>query len=233
MLKAQSKNNQDTVFCDKCPNRETCKKLCKAMLRELSKEGQVMEKYYGDHTEVYPGTVREVQFSSLKPDYFPETGKVRETTEDSFTSDKVFPWAERDFRLRQTTVFVERFFNKTPCKELAERFGVKENTIVSMYKRAVDQLDKVIKIMDSRKEGIKCVGKSQFSEDEKMFLLAAVFDFTQKEVGEIFNVDRRVINKRVKRLNEKFRAMFSGAEKSSYDGLTKEQIPDDYSALSF
>jgi len=62
---------------------------------------------------------------------------------------------------------VERFFNKVPCKELAERFGVKENTIICIYKQAVEQLEKMIRAMDARREGLKATKSYHFTDDQK------------------------------------------------------------------
>ncbi|MBE9547622.1 MAG: hypothetical protein IMF10_09065 [Proteobacteria bacterium] len=120
--------------------------------------------------------------------------------------------------MTQTTVFVERFFNKTPCKELAERFDVKENTIVSMYRQAVKQLERIIETLDARREGLKATKSDKFTDDQKYFLLVCIFGFSQAEIAKMFGRHRNVVNKKVKRLSDKYEALFSGQE-------IKEEVP--------
>src|SRR5690606_1365883 len=102
----------------------------------LWKDNRVMEKKAYNRIVTYPKK-NEVRFSEISQEQI-----------DNFTTSDVVPWASGDLRLRKTIVFVERFFNKTPCKVLADRFGVKENTIVCMYQQAVEQLEKIVEKMD-------------------------------------------------------------------------------------
>ena len=113
--------------------------------------------------------------------------------------------------MRKTTVFVERFFNKVPCKVLADRFGVKENTIVCIYAQAVEQLERIIETLDARKEGIKAMKPEKFTEDQKFFLLCCVFGFTQTEVAKMFRRNRDTVNHKVKRLADQYGAAFAAA----------------------
>jgi DNA-directed RNA polymerase specialized sigma24 family protein len=107
---------------------------------------------------------------------------------------------------------VERFFNKTPCKDIAERFDVKENTIVRMYAMAVKQLEQIIERLDARKAGIKAMAPDKFKEDEKWFMLHAVFGFTQNEIAEMFGKNRNLVGKRVKRMSDKYLGLFQEPE---------------------
>ena len=131
---------------------------------------------------------------------------------DKFSEEDVVPWTSGDLKKRQSTVFVERFFNKVPCRELAERFGVKENTIVSMYRTAVERLEKIIEALDSRKEGLKATKAGNFTEDEKIFLLVQVFGFNRVEVARMFKQDHKVVCKKLKRMTDQYGAAFSNLE---------------------
>ena len=162
-----------------------------------------MEHRYQDHIEVYPGHKQEVHFCEL-------TDKQL----DEMSDDDIVPWSSGDARLTKTAVFIERFFNRRPCKELAERFGVKENTIVCMFRDAVDSVENIIEALDSRREGVKAVKSDKFTEDQKIFMLSCVFGFTQEEVARMFNCDRRVINRRVKRMSDRYQALFAERKES-------------------
>ncbi len=147
---------------------------------------------------------------------------------EDFSTDDVIPWSSADARLRKTTVFIERFFNKVPCRELAERFGVKENTIVCIYAQAVESLEKIISALDARRGGMKATrGTNRFTDDQKVFLLVAIFGFSGAEVGRMFGLDHRIVSMKVKRMADKYEAMFKGpAAKSAYEGLSASEIKE-------
>lgn len=186
-------------ICETCQNRGQCQTPCKTVKGILWKDNRVMEKHYRDHIACLP-MHGEVRFSELSREQL-----------DSFSEDDVVQWSSGDLRLRKTIVFVERFFNKVSCKELAERLGVKENTIVCIYAQAVESIQKLIQTMDARKEGIKAMKPDKFTEDQKFFLLVNVFGFSQAEVARMFHRDKDMVNRKVKRMADQYGALFSGA----------------------
>lgn len=186
------------MLCNQCQERDQCQTPCKAVKAILWRDNRVMERHFSDRIECLP-MHGEVHFCELE-DYQIER----------FSVDDVIPWSSEDRRLRKTIVFIERFFNKVPCKDLAERFGVRENTIVCMYRDAVEGIQKIVEAMDARREGLKATKSSRFKEDQKMFLLVAVFGFNSVEVAKMFNRDRKMVHKKVKQLSDKYRATFLG-----------------------
>lgn len=184
--------------CNDCKTRGECVKPCKLVDKILWKDNRIMERYYASSIVCYPMN-KEVQFSG-----------ITEEKLDGFSEEDVVPWSSEDLKLRKTTVFVERFFNKVSIKELAEKFGVKENTIVCMYSQAMEQLEKMIQALDSRREGLKACTKSKFSDDQKFFLMVQIFGFNGHEVAKIFGLDHRIVSLRVKRLTDKYIRGFSG-----------------------
>ena len=126
---------------------------------------------------------------------------------------------------RQTTVFIERFFNKVPCRELAERFDVKENTIVTMYAHAVESLEKIIEALDARREGVKATKSGRFTDDQKYFLLVSIFGFSGAEVARMFKRDEGRVDQKVKRMADTYEALFSGQ-------APKEETPVDDPPIS-
>ncbi|MEI9477086.1 MAG: hypothetical protein WCO26_10975 [Deltaproteobacteria bacterium] len=192
--------------CLMCDQHEQCETPCKDVNDILWKDNRVMERRLGNNIVCYPMR-KEVHFS-----------EISEEQRESFTTEDVIPWSSADLKLRKTTVFVERFFNKVSCKELAERFGVKENTIVCMFKQAVEQLEKMIEAMDARKEGLKATRAGKFTDDQKFFLLIQIFGFNGYEVAKIFGLDHRVVSMRVKRMTDRYEAAFKRLE-------VKEETP--------
>jgi DNA-directed RNA polymerase specialized sigma24 family protein len=185
-------------LCTECKTREECVEPCKEVKKILWENNRVMEHHYASSIVCFPLN-KEVQFSGISEEKL-----------NGFSEEDVIPWSSEDLTLRKTTVFVERFFNHVSCKELAERFGVKENTIVCMYKQAVEQLEKMIDAMDARREGLKACKKGKFNDDQKFFLLIQIFGFNGHEVAKIFGLDHRVVSMKVKRLTDKYIQRFSG-----------------------
>jgi len=195
--------------CSTCEKRKDCKTPCKEVKELLWKDNRVMERNYGNTVICYPRN-GEIHFSELDDHII-----------DQFSTDDIIPWSSEKARMKQTAVFIERFFNKVPCKELAEKFGVRENTIVCMYRNAVKQLERIIDKLDARKEGLKATTQAErFTEDQKYFLLVSVFGFSNAEVARMFKVNRDRVGMKVKRMRDRFEALFSGEGK-------KEEMPID------
>lgn len=97
-------------LCEKWATREQCKKTCTAVNTILWKDNRVMERHYSDCIMCFPKRGK-VHFSELQ-----------EQQIDQFSNADVVPWSSEDLRLKKTAVFVERFFNKVSCRELARPF---------------------------------------------------------------------------------------------------------------
>lgn len=190
------------MTCTSCDKRGQCVTPCKPVNAYLWKDNHVMEKHYNDHITVFPGSMHERQFCELTDKQLNEMSET-----------DTIPWSSENFRLKKTKVFVERFFNKVPCKELAERYRVKENTIVCMYAQAVEQVQKIVEVLDARRFGVKATKGTRgakFTEDQKYFLLVNVFGFSGHEVARLYNLDQQIVNLKVKHLTEKYRDAFNG-----------------------
>jgi len=79
-----------------------------------------------------------------------------------------------------------------------------------MYADAVKRLCKIIEALDARKEGLKAVKSYGFTDEQKFFLLVCVFGFSGVEVAAMFNQDRKSVSRKVKRMADKYKALFAG-----------------------
>jgi|GEM_PF-1252362 len=207
----------EETLCEKCPKRDTCKAPCKAVNDILWKDNRVMERHYGDKIVCYPRN-GEIHFSEL------DIAGIQDM--DDFSMHDVIPWTSEDRRLMKTKVFIERFFKKVPCKDLAAKYGVEENTIVCMYRDAVKALLRIIAQMDARREGLKAVKLRPFTNDQKFFLLTHVFGFNHVEVARMFGQEHKSLCHRMKVMRDKFSSAFREPKKSALDGMTKDQIAE-------
>jgi len=199
-------------LCNKCEKRYNCNTPCKAVNAILWKDNRVMERHFGDVIVCYPQR-KEVHFSEITQQQI-----------DEFSEKDVIQWSSGNAKLKKTAVFIERFFNNVPCKVLAEKYGVKENTIVCIYSQAIESLEKIINALDSRKEGLKACKSDRFTDDQKFFLLTNVFGFSGVEVGEMFNMDHKRVSMKVKRMADKYEKLFSSK-------APKEETPIDDPAI--
>ena len=182
----------------------------RAVLRD---HNGVMERHYRNVIICYPQT-GEVHFSAVHP------ARLKRVSDTDG-----FPWSGTDCRLTKTAVFVERFFHKTPYRDLAEQFGVEENTIVCMYAQAVEQIGRIIEALDARREGLKAVKASPFTEEQKYFLLVCVFGFSRAEVARMFRCGRDHVWQRVKHLEDRYAALFAGNGNGKDKGLDDPPMP--------
>ena len=198
----------EKAYCGTCEQHAHCTSPCAAVNQILWHDNRVMERHSHDAIVVYPQN-GEVHLSAVHP--------ARLKTAEG----NGFPWSGTDCRLTKTAVFVERFFHKTPCKDLAEKFNVEENTIVTMYHQAVEQIGHIIEALDARREGLKAVKVERFSDEQRFFLLVCVFGFSRAEVARMFGCGRRGVWRRVKRIADRFEKLFAS------EGRNEETPLDD------
>lgn len=193
------------TLCEACQGRCQCKTPCKPVNDILWKDNHVYERHYPDAIVVFPPK-KEVHFSAI------EENKL-----DEISNEDAIPWSSGDYELTQTRVFIEKFFNKARTCELAERFGVKESVISTMYANALEQIEKIVGLLDLRASGIKNLKPDRFTEDQKMFLLVYVFRFNAAEVAEMFHHSANYISGKLRRMADKYADAFLGLEKSVDD----------------
>lgn len=198
------------AVCSECTNREKCKRPCKEVERILRSENRVMERHYPDYIVCYPKR-EEVHFSDLVETKFKDSGKALKAPDD-FSNEEAFQFATDDLTLRKTQIFIERFFNRIPVAILAEHYGVTKNSIVTIYKQAIEHIEKLVDAMESRRAGLKAVKSGRFSDDQKWFLLVHIFGFSAAEVARMFNRDRNVLGQKIKRMADSYAALFEGHE---------------------
>lgn len=205
------------MTCIECDNRSQCKKPCEDLYQKLK---EVSDGYYEKRTD--DGVMIFSQNHQLQCAFI--------ENEVKFSNEDQTPWCSGDFKLRQTNVFIDRFFGKMSFQAIAEKYKIDEHTAETSYHNAFNQVEKVVRAMDSRKEGIKhsLNSKRGFTDHQKFFLLVKIFGFSGSEVAQMFDVPVTTVNRRVRDMTGQFLFVVGEKKKkpvkSVYEGLSKDEM---------
>jgi len=184
--------DETTSPCLDCEKADSCKRMCQKLKALVESKNGCSEIHSEDAVTILPekGNIR--NFTS-KPAY----GELENREFGvSFNTDGL--------NLSLTTVFVEYFFKRRPLKDIAEDMGVGSKTVHSTFTKAVERINTIISVLDARQSALKYTYRlSQYSDDEKAFLLTHIFGFTPHEVADLLGGkkapatwQRRIVKKR-------------------------------------
>lgn len=139
----------------------------------------------------YRGQVRESEL----PVY--ENGKQRGKTQDIFSDENGSPFITGTDKpkLMQTSVFVDRVFNRLPYNAIAEKYGVTVKTVQNEYKNAKRRLFVIMNRLDSE----ECAGQvvksaeGRMTKQVKAFLLYELFGLTVTQVARLMKITKATV----------------------------------------
>jgi predicted DNA-binding protein YlxM (UPF0122 family) len=188
------------MTCASCDTRPECSSMCDSLKQEMKKVGQVMERHGKNTITVYPSFWREVQASCMG-----------EAQCNRISNDDAMPYRTDFIKQVKTGIFIERFFNKLPVSEIAEKYEISEQAVRQNYHDAVETVCKIIDVMETRRSGINGLKhRVNFSDKEKFFLLTYVFGFTNQEVADMFGKHRANVSRETRAIADKYREAFDG-----------------------
>ncbi len=90
--------------------------------------------------------------------------------------------------------------------DIADDLGVDFSTVHSYFTRAVERINRIVRILDTRESVLKYTGKNsninRYTDDEKAFLLSHIFGFKTAEIADVLGGPgparwkKRIIQKR-------------------------------------
>ncbi len=139
--------------CQQCSHYDTCKSPCRPVELYLAEDNlAVFEKTAigknGKEVTIIFARSREVS-ECMIPRISSETDKPV----DVFTTEGDSPFAGFNPSLKQTGIFIDRFFHGWSYEDLAVKYDVTVEVASSHYYNAVQRLQAVIEAMDGGKEG--------------------------------------------------------------------------------
>jgi hypothetical protein len=191
--------------CAKCAKRNNCKTPCRPVELYLAEDNlTVYEKTAtlktGERVSIVFARSRETQQSSLSIGV-DKRGDVRLSNKEAeaFSTDNENPFAGFNPQLKQTGIFIDRFFHKSSYSDLAVKYDVNEYDAIKIYHAAGKRLRQVIEAMDDPK-GVRNLDhwKKQVKErsgnipkGQKWYLLNKLLGLRPSEIAEMEGLDKR------------------------------------------
>ena len=195
-------------ICSKCRHRATCKTPCAfvdAILKvdnrkplEHIKRGQIII--------LYPHK-NEFRESDLMPNSN-EDGKPSRTTIRAFSTENESAFNSGDDEsfldedqptLKQSRIFMDRFFYRMSYQDIAEKYGTTKGGVAMLYVNAKRRIKKTIKAMDrvqfAKNNGAKL---ATFPNGIRVFLLHTLFELSNSEISKLLGMRHSQVHRYIK-----------------------------------
>jgi hypothetical protein len=114
-----------------------------------------------------------------------------------FNTDAESPFAEFTPNLKQTGVFIDRFFHKLSYKELATKYEIYDDNALKTFHNAVNRLLEILKAMDSdRRLDMTHYQKQieersgRLSKGQRWFLMNKLFGLMPGQIAEMEGIKK-------------------------------------------
>jgi DNA-directed RNA polymerase specialized sigma24 family protein len=194
-----------TEICPKCSKYKTCKSPCYPVWQYLAEDNlsvfeKTVTKENGEKVSIIFARSREQQQSMLSIGV-DKQGDPRYSTREqqAFSTETENPFASFNPRLKQTGIFIDRFFHKASYDDLAFKYDVSKGAAVKIYYAATQKLRQVIETMDDPQKIRNFEHwKKQVEErsghmpkGQRWFLLNKLFGLRPSEIAEMEGLDKK------------------------------------------
>lgn len=180
--------------CSKCSHRLTCKKPCFFVEEYLKFENRKpFERNFDEFmTVIFPGSKKEVRECDLST-Y--EDGKPAKENEAFFSTENESAFkSASEPKLKQTGIFIDRFFFQMGYDELSEKYDTSLRSVMALYTNAKKRIVKTVEAMD-RVDLAKNNGAPVMKTKRAVqaFLLHAAFELSVSEISRLMGVSHTLI----------------------------------------
>jgi hypothetical protein len=107
-------------------------------------------------------------------------------------------------KLKQSGIFIDRFFKKMPYEEIAAKYNTSLSSAISLYVNARDRLVKTAVAMD-RCEIANVNGKPlvEMTNQVRVFLLHALFGLSNGEICRLLGLHHGVVGRYINRVKDR------------------------------
>ena len=192
--------------CNKCVHFKTCKKPCRPVELYLAENNlTVFEKTAinarGEKVSILYARSREMQQSVLSIEV-DKSGDPRLSNKEqqAFTTENDKPFKSFEPKLKQTGIFVDRFFHNFSYKDLAVKYDMTEKNAISTFYNATNRIITVIEAMDNGETLTKQVEfyknrvkarTGDLPKGQKWYLLNKLFGLRPSEISELEGIDKK------------------------------------------
>ena len=209
--------------CPKCSKFKSCKSPCYPVQQWLAENNlTVFEKTAinerGETVQIVYARSRETQQSTLSIGVNNQGAPRKSTAEQqAFSTENENPFAEFKPRLKQTGIFIDRFFHGSSYEDLAVKYEMTAENARKTYHNAVRRLGEVITAMDTRKVPNKKLAywKKQVEQrsgslpkGQKWYLLNKLFGLRPSEIAEMEGLDKKssIVRQTIIRVSDRLKA---------------------------
>jgi len=192
-------------ICPKCSKYKSCKNPCYPVKEYLALDNlSVYEKTgvseNGETVTILFARSRELQQSMLSIGV-DNRGDPRQSTKEqqAFSTENENPFTSFKPSLKQTGIFVDRFFYNSSYTDLAVKYSMSKQTAIKTYHNAVNRVLAVIHAMDTGEVPTKQVNfwkkkveerSGSLPKGQKWYLLNKLFGLRPSEIAEMEGLDK-------------------------------------------
>jgi hypothetical protein len=193
-------------ICPKCNHFKFCKKPCRFAEIYLGYENLAVwtkksTDEQGREIEIIYSRSRERQQSTLSQG-FDKRGRPALSTKEqrAFSSENESPFANFKPRLKQTGIFIDRFFHKLPYADLAVKYEMTVENARGTYHNSANRMLTVLEAMDTGEVPTKQVEywkqkvkerSGDLPKGQKWYLLNKLFGLRPSEIAEMEGLDKK------------------------------------------
>lgn len=140
MKKPFANNEKMRSICRKCPHKSTCKTSCEPVKQYLAHENRaVFEKTYtneeGQQISIIYSRPREFNLSSFQQEGDTDKNRPNKLAM-AFSTENDSPFSHFEPNLKQTKLFVDKFFFKVSVEDLSVKYDMSHQKVYEYYKQA-------------------------------------------------------------------------------------------------
>lgn len=188
--------------CLKCKHYGFCKEPCRPVALYLAKDNaSVFEKTFTDED----GRTVSLVYSRSRETYESAMGdpwddsKRSSEAEQAFSTENDNPFRHFDPKLKQTGIFIDRFFHGASYEDLAIKYETDVSTVSTLYNRAAERLLDLLKMMDDPDHNKKmdqyhnriAERSGDLPKGQKWFLMSKVFGMLPSEIAEMEGMNKK------------------------------------------
>lgn len=180
--------------CEKCTHREGCKTPCRPIELYLAQDNLAVYEKKGVGEDGKEVSIIFARSREIPESMLPQVSdKTDETIDSPFTTEAESPFAGFNPDLKQTGIFIDRFFHKWSYEDLAVKYDTTVEGATKLYHVAVKRLLDVVEALDG-KEAPRNFGpweqmvkerSGSFSTGVRWFLLNKLLGVRPSEIARM------------------------------------------------